>query len=296
MYEAYFNLKERPFSISPDPRFFYLTSQHKEALTNCQYMITNRVGPVYVHGDVGTGKTTIARRLYQQLLDDQKYIVAMIISPNLKSSNALLRLIMKEFNVKTDKKYENSLTLFGEFLQDSAVKSKVPVLFIDEAQLLRPDMLELVRFLLNFETNTQKLLQIVLFGQNELATNLESKKELKSRMYRSALASLNRNDMESMIQFRFQIAGGEKHPFTPDGLDELYKLTLGLPREICKVTDMALLRAMVNQTHEVNATIVRQTAEQLAINEQEDTAATDKPHKTRATADSHKKAGTKTTL
>jgi hypothetical protein len=74
MYEAYFNLKERPFSISPDPRFFYLTSQHKEALTNCQYMITNRVGPVYVHGDVGTGKTTIARRLYQQLLDDPTYI------------------------------------------------------------------------------------------------------------------------------------------------------------------------------------------------------------------------------
>jgi general secretion pathway protein A len=296
MYEAYFNLKERPFSISPDPRFFYLTAQHKEALTNCQYMITNRVGPVYVHGDVGTGKTTIARRLYQQLLDDPKYIPAMIISPNLKSSNALLRLIMKEFNVKTDKKYENSLTLFGEFLQDSAVKGKIPVLFIDEAQLLKPDMLELVRFLLNFETNTQKLLQIVLFGQNELATNLESKKELKSRMYRSALASLNRRDMEHMIQFRFQVAGGEKHPFTPDGLDELYKLTLGLPREICKVTDMALLRAMVNQTHEVNAAMVRQTAEQLAVNEQEDTAATDKPHKTKAVADSQTKAGAKPTL
>jgi general secretion pathway protein A len=297
MYETYFNLKERPFSISPDPRFFYLTSQHKEALTNCQYMITNRVGPVYVHGDVGTGKTTIARRLYQQLLDDPKYILAMIISPNLKSSNALLRLIMKEFNVKTDKKYENSLTLFGEFLQDSAIKDKIPVLFIDEAQLLKPDMLELVRFLLNFETNTQKLLQIVLFGQNELATNLESKKELKSRMYRSALASLNRTDMESMIQFRFQVAGGEKHPFTQDGLDELYKLTLGLPREICKVTDMALLRAMVNQTHEVTAEIVRQTAEQLAINEQEvETATTDTPQKTRTSEDSHTKARVKSTL
>jgi general secretion pathway protein A len=297
MYEAYFNLKERPFSISPDPRFFYLTTQHKEALTNCQYMITNRVGPVYVHGDVGTGKTTIARRLFQQLFDDPKYIVAMIISPNLKSSNALLRLIMKEFNVKTDKKYENSLTLFGEFLQDSAGKGKVPVLFIDEAQLLKPDMLELVRFLLNFETNTQKLLQIVLFGQNELATNLESKKELKSRMYRSALASLNRNDMENMIQFRFQVAGGDKHPFTQDGLDELYKLTLGLPREICKITDMALLRAMVNQTHEVNAEIVRQTAEQLAINEQhEETTATDKPQKTKVAAESHTKASPKTTL
>jgi len=171
------------------------------------------------------------------------------------------------------------------------------VLFIDEAQLLKPDMLELVRFLLNFETNTQKLLQIVLFGQNELATNLESKKELKSRMYRSALASLNRTDMENMIQFRFQVAGGDKHPFTQDGLDELYKFTLGLPREICKVTDMALLRAMVNDMHEVNAEIVRQTAEQLAVNEQqEETTATDKPHKTKVAAESHTKASPKTTL
>src|SRR5215212_8151659 len=178
MYESFFGLQERPFSISPDPRFFYLTTQHKEALTNCHYMITHRIGPVYVHGDVGTGKTTIARRLYQQLTDDPKYIVAMIVSPNLKSANALLRLIMKEFNVKTDKKYEGSLTLIGAFLQDSAAKGKVPVLFIDEAQLLKPDMLELVRFLLNFETDTQKILQIVLFGQNELATNLQSKKEL----------------------------------------------------------------------------------------------------------------------
>jgi len=210
MYEAYFKLKERPFSISPDPRFFYLTAQHREALTNCQYMITNRVGPVYVHGDVGTGKTTIARRLYQQFLDDPQYIPAMIISPNLKSSNALLRLIMKEFDVKTDKKYENSLTLFGTFLQDSAAKGKVPVLFIDEAQLLKPDMLELVRFLLNFETNTQKLLQIVLFGQNELIGKIEKSPELKDRItIFGALSSLSKEDIDALIDFRWRVAGGQ---------------------------------------------------------------------------------------
>lgn len=270
MYEVFFNLNERPFSISPDPRFFYLTSQHREALTNCQYMVTNRIGPVYVHGDVGTGKTTIARRLYQQLLDDPKYIVAMIISPNLKSANALLRLIMQEFKVKTEKKYEDSLRNLGEFLQKSATDGKIPVLFIDEAQLLKPDMLELIRFLLNFETNTQKLLQIVLFGQNELATNLENKKELKSRMYRSALASLTRPDMEKMIEFRFQVAGGKNHPFNKEALDEIFRLSFGLPREVCKLCDMALLRAFANQTKDVSAEIIRQTAEQLAIKEKED--------------------------
>jgi general secretion pathway protein A len=269
MYEAFFKLNERPFSISPDPRFFYLTAQHREALTNCQYMIANRIGPVYVHGDIGTGKTTIARRLYQQLIDDPKYIVAMIISPNLKSANALLRLIMQEFKVKTEKKYDDALQKFGEYLQQQAVEGKVPVLFIDEAQLLKPDMLELIRFLLNFETNTQKLLQIVLFGQNELAYNLEKKRELKSRMYRSALASLTRDDMEKMIAFRFQIAGGDKHPFTAEALDELFRVTVGLPRNICKICDMALLRAYANEQTEVDVTIIRQTAEQLAITEEE---------------------------
>lgn len=270
MYEAFFSLNERPFSISPDPRFFYLTAQHREALTNCQYMISNRIGPVYVHGDVGTGKTTIARRLYQQFSDDPKHIVAMIISPNLKSANALLRLIMQEFKVKTEKKYEDSLRNLGNFLQDKATDGKVPVLFIDEAQLLKPDMLELIRFLLNFETNTQKLLQIVLFGQNELATNLEQKKELKSRMYRSALSSLTRNDMEKMIEFRYQMAGGKKHPFVTEALDELFRVSLGLPREVCKMCDMALLRAFANQIKEINAAVIRQTAEQLAMKEEED--------------------------
>ncbi len=268
MYEDFFKLNERPFSISPDPRFFYLTAQHREALTNCQYMITNQIGPVYVHGDVGTGKTTIARRLYQQLIDDPKYVVAMIISPNLKSSNALLRLIMAEFKVKTEKKYEDSLRNFGEFLQKKNSEGITPVLFIDEAQLLRPDMLELIRFLLNFETNTQKLLQIVLFGQNELAFHLESKKELKSRMYRSALASLTRNDMEKMIEFRYQVAGGNQHPFTKDALDELFRLSLGLPREVCKMCDMALLRAFANQSIAIDAKIILETAEQLAIKEE----------------------------
>lgn len=271
MYETFFSLNERPFSISPDPRFFYLTAQHREALTNCQYMITNQIGPVYVHGDVGTGKTTIARRLYQQLVDDPKYIVAMIISPNLKSANALLRLIMAEFKVKTEKKYEDSLRNFGEFLQKKNAEEVTPVLFIDEAQLLRPDMLELIRFLLNYETNTQKLLQIVLFGQNELAYHLESKKELKSRMYRSALASLTRSDMEKMIEFRFQIAGGDKHPFTAEALDEVFRLSLGLPREVCKLCDMALLRAFANQMKTVEAQIILETAEQLAIKEAAET-------------------------
>ncbi len=271
MYEAYFKLQERPFSISPDPRFFYLSAQHKEALMNCIYMIQSRIGPIYLHGDVGTGKTTIARRIYQQFMDDPKYILAMIISPNLKSANALLRLIMEEFKVKTEKKYEDSLKSFGKFLNEKNDEEKVPVLLIDEAQLLRPDMLELIRFLLNYENSSYKLLQIILLGQNELAFNLESKKELKTRMYRNALASLTRDDMENMIRFRIGVAGGDKYniPFPPEALDLIFRLSLGLPRLVCQLCDMALLRAYANQAPTIDEAIIQATGEQLAINEEE---------------------------
>src|SRR5581483_4314057 len=102
MYEAFFGLKEKPFRISPDPRFLFLAPQHQEVLAKCQYMITNKVGPVYVFGPIGSGKTSIARRLYQQLSDDSSYRVALLFSPNLKSANAFLRTIMDEFDVKTE--------------------------------------------------------------------------------------------------------------------------------------------------------------------------------------------------
>jgi general secretion pathway protein A len=279
MYEAFFNLKEKPFKTSPDPRFFYLTAQHTEALTNCQYMIQERVGPVYVHGDVGTGKTTIARRLMQQLQEDPKYIVAMVIEPNIKSANAFLRLVMKEFGVKTEKKYEDSLENFGNFLNDKDETGFIPVLLVDEAHLLRPDMLETVRFLLNFETDSHKRLQIILLGQNELATNIESKKELKSRMYRNALSSLTRDDTEKMIQFRFQIAGGGTHPFTPEAIDAIFRCSLGLPRLVCQLCDMSLLRAYTLQQKKIGADIIKMTSTQLRIDEEEK-AMTEKEQKT----------------
>jgi general secretion pathway protein A len=103
MYESFFGLQERPFSISPDPRFFFLSSQHKEALAKCQYAVQERMGLAVIYGDIGTGKTTIARRLFQVFSDNPDYSTAMLISPSLKTENALLREIMKEFGVPTQR-------------------------------------------------------------------------------------------------------------------------------------------------------------------------------------------------
>lgn len=268
MYESFFGLKEKPFRISPDPRFLYLAPQHREVLSKCQYMITNKVGPVYVFGPIGSGKTSIARRIYQELADDPEFRVAMLLSPNLKSPNAFLRTLMDEFGVKTERAYDRSLSNFSKFLIQEFEASRTPVLLIDEAQHLRRGILELIKFLLNYETNTQKLLQIVLFGQSELATNIASYPELKSRMFPSALAALSAEDMADMIAWRFRTAGGEKLPFTNKALAEIFRRSVGVPREVCRVCDMALLSAFNRRQAGVDAPLVAEVADELGLQQE----------------------------
>lgn len=265
MYESYFSLNERPFKIGPDPRFLYLARQHKEVLAKCQYMIEYRVGPVYVYGPIGTGKTSVARRIVEQLSEDERYNVAFLIGPNLKTSNSFLRTIMAQFGAETTPSYERSLRNFSQFLIDQAEAGKVPVLIVDEAQNLKPDMLRLVHFLLNFETNTEKLLQVVLFGQHELATNISKFPELKSRMFPAALEALTLADMTDMIAFRFQVAGGGDHPFTPEAIHAIFRASLGLPREVCKLCDMALLAAASLGRDRIDEELINDTAAQLQI-------------------------------
>src|SRR2546423_1133601 len=130
MYESYFGLKEPPFRISPDPRFLYLSPQHQEVLAKCQYMITSKVGPVYVYGPIGSGKTTIARRIYQQLIDNPTYRVVMLSAPDLRSPNAFLRTLMDEFEVKTERAFDRSLANFSQFLLDEFKADRVPVLIV----------------------------------------------------------------------------------------------------------------------------------------------------------------------
>ncbi len=269
MYEAFFGLKEKPFRISPDPRFLYLAPQHREVLSKCQYMITNKVGPVYVFGPIGSGKTSIARRMYQELADDPAYRVALLLSPNLRSPNAFLRTIMDEYGVKTARAYDRSLSNFSGYLIEEYDAGRTPVLLVDEAQHLRRDILELVKFLLNYETNTQKLLQILLFGQYELATNIDKYPELQSRMFPSALAALSAEDTTDMIAWRFRTAGGRRHPFTPKAVAEIYRRSVGLPREVCRLCDMALLAAYNKRLKKIDDRLLAHVAEELGLAQRE---------------------------
>jgi type II secretory pathway predicted ATPase ExeA len=233
----YFELSEHPFLTSPDPRYLYFSSQVREALSKCEFMARDRIGPIYMYGPIGGGKTSLLRRLQEKLSQDERYNVKLLISPNLKSSNAFLRLILETFDVKTERSYTDSLKNFEDFLLKQYKQNKIPVLLIDEAQYMNRDTLKLIHYLLNFETNKTKLLQIVLVGQEELGTKITQYKELASRMFPIAMSAMSLDDLRDMINFRLNVAGyrGELFEDSDEAYKTLFTYSKGLPRDAIKI-------------------------------------------------------------
>src|SRR5258708_33341230 len=202
----YFRLDEEPFRLSPSPRFLYLNDQVKQASAKVQYMTTNRTTPMYMYGSIGSGKTSILRRLYEELSENELYTLRLLITPNIKTSNSFLRSVMDAFGVATDRAYERSLKKFEAFLLEQYKQGKVPTLFVDQAQNMTRDILKLIHHLLNFETSAVKLLQVVLTGQEELSRNEKRYKELASRMIPIAFNPISPVDLEDMLRFGCSIA------------------------------------------------------------------------------------------
>ena len=272
MYESFFNLKERPFSLSPDPRFLFLTAMHQEALAKCQSVIENKMGASAIYGDIGAGKTSLARRLMEIYSfgpnpGESNYNFALIVHPNYPSTYQLTKEIMREFGLdKPKRSLVDLLDEFQRFLQLQHDQDKTNILVIDEAQNLKPSHLELIRQFLNFESSTEKFLQIVLFGQNEFALKLDQTPALKDRIAMfGALTSLTKDDAKSLVEFRFQIAGGKKLPFTEKAWEAIYRHSKGLPRRICKICDNALIRAYSAGKRSVDEDIINLVAEELRL-------------------------------
>src|SRR3954453_19102087 len=131
---GHFQLNEHPFRIGPDPRYLFLSDQVKEALAKCEYMARERIGPIYIYGPIGSGKTSTLRRPYERLHQEERYNVAILIPPNIKSANSFLRIILESFEVKTERAYDQSLKNFERFLTDQAATGQIPLLLVDEAQ------------------------------------------------------------------------------------------------------------------------------------------------------------------
>ncbi len=262
----YFRLTEQPFRIGPDPRYLYLSDQVKEALAKCEYMARERIGPIYIYGPIGSGKTSTLRRLYERLSTEDRYSVAILISPNIKSSNSFLRIIMESFDVKTERAYDQSLKNFEAFLREQLATNRIPLLLVDEAQNMTRDTLKLIHYLLNFETATMKLLQIVLVGQEELSTKILRYPELASRMFPIAISPMSVDELKETIEFRWMVAGGKTEPpFDEDAYKMLYAYSKGLPRDAIKVCDELLRDLFSRQGSQATAQVVEQIAKELNL-------------------------------
>jgi general secretion pathway protein A len=257
-------LVEAPFSLSPDPRYFYVSLQHKATLAKVTYATEQRQGLSVVYGDVGVGKTTIARRLYQVYRDRSDFYTAYIPTPLFPSDFQFLKTICAEYGLSPKRSKLLQLSAFEEFLIEVFRENKSVLLIIDEAQGLVGQQFELIRQLLNFETNTQKLLQIILIGQNELRNKLRLKRALASRVAtKSTLEPLHFEDTRSMINFRVMVAGRQDPLFTEDALTRVYNYSRGMPRDICVLGLNILPIALLNKASIVDDDLVDQVIEEL---------------------------------
>jgi general secretion pathway protein A len=265
VYTDFFGLAEIPYQITADPRFLWYSPQHREVKEKILYHIITRKGPIYTFSDVGMGKTSIAKRIRDELAEDQTKKVVYVFAPKLTTSNSLLRFIMDEFEVKTDRNYAISLKNFEGFLIEQFKTGISPVLLVDEAQNFTRDMLKLIHHLFNFSTNTEFLIQVALFGQNNLHEAIERYESLKSRTVPARLKPFTLDETTQMIEFRWRVAGGERSPFGTEAMTEVYRISGGNARSICKLCDAALLKSFVAQKRAVDRDTVLEAASEVFI-------------------------------
>ncbi|MDD3294443.1 MAG: AAA family ATPase, partial [Geobacteraceae bacterium] len=246
MYCNYFGFREKPFTITPNPQFIFLSKNHKEAFAHLLYGIDNHAGFIELTGEVGTGKTTVLRTLLNQL-DGDNYRTALIFNPSL-SALELLRNINHEYGISSEDELNSRLLdTLNRFLLRENAEGRTVVLVIDEAQNLEPQVLEQIRLISNLETERDKLIQIVLVGQPELREKLRRTelRQLSQRiMVRYHLCPMDYDDTAEYIAHRIEVAAGHHLDiFTPGALKEIYRFSGGLPRLINVVCDRALLVA-----------------------------------------------------
>ncbi|MEB3285453.1 MAG: AAA family ATPase [Candidatus Sericytochromatia bacterium] len=256
---------ELPFSLTPNPRYLYVGTQHRSAIAKSLYLVEHRQGLTVIFGDIGMGKTTVGRHLLHHFIDyPEKFLVAYLPNPSFPSEHQLLLAICAEFGVAPARSKQATLARLNEFFTASYQANRLVVLLIDEAQLLKGPQFELLRQLLNFETDDHKLVQIVLFGQNELRNKLKPKRALCSRIVtRSTLEPLDHADTDGMIRFRLQVAGYPPDMFEPEAIARIYEASGGIPREINKICLSAFTLATFAGISSVSPALVEQALTEI---------------------------------
>ncbi|MCZ6911899.1 MAG: AAA family ATPase [Proteobacteria bacterium] len=265
MYTSFFGLNEKPFSITPDPRYLYLSERHADALAHLLYGITESGGFIQLTGEVGTGKTTLVRSLLEQLPENVD--IALIINPRLGTAD-FLETICQELHVSLAKKHSEKdlVDALNRHLLQAYADGKRVVLMVDEAQNLSADVLEQVRLLTNLETSKQKLLQIILVGQPELR-KLLSRNDLRQLAQRITsrfhLKPLDRSESAAYLVHRLKIAGAAGEIFLSSATREIFRLSGGVPRLINVIADRALLGAYTRDLTTIDGALVREAAAEV---------------------------------
>jgi general secretion pathway protein A len=267
MYLTFFGLNEKPFAITPDPRYLFLSERHAEALAHLLYGINEAGGFVQLTGEVGTGKTTIVRSLLAQTPKNAE--IALILNPKMTAPEFLLT-ICEELGIGVPDSALGSLKdlvdILSQYLLRAHAAGHRVVLVVDEAQNLSPAVLEQVRLLTNLETNTQKLLQIILIGQPELR-ELLGRNELRQLAQRITgryhLNPLSHDETIAYVRHRLRVAGATTDIFGPAALTAVYRLSAGVPRVINVICDRALLGAYSLDRHRVTGSLVRYAASEV---------------------------------
>jgi general secretion pathway protein A len=263
VYAEFYGLKELPFALTPDPRFIYFTPSHTEVMANLHYGIESGKGLVVVTGEVGTGKTTILRWMMERL--DRTVLVAYIFNPRLSVPEFYQHVSTLLDVQKWETKSELLLEL-GRALESRHSRGLRTVLIVDEAQGLSPHVLEEIRLLSNFESNTAKQLQIVLTGQPELREVLNNPdlRQLKQRIaLRCVIKPLpNVEETDRYITSRLLVAGAERTDiFTPEAVDYIFRCSDGIPRNINNLCDNALLAGYAAGDATIGRTIIEDVAD-----------------------------------
>ena len=267
MYTSFFGLNEKPFSITPDPRYLFMSERHGEALAHLVYGVTESGGFVQLTGEVGTGKTTLVRSLLQSRMPANAD-VAVVLNPQI-SAREFLITICEELHIEIPEDRNSMKALIdtlNQHLLDAHADGRRTILVVDEAQNLQPDVLEEVRLLTNLETSRQKLLQIILIGQPELRELLARNdlRQLAQRITgRYHLEPLSRDETAQYIEHRLKVAGALGEVFSVGAKREAFRLSQGVPRLINVICDRALLGAYSIEQRRVDRRMIRRAAAEI---------------------------------